>query len=99
MQDIRSREIKEKNNDPAKAVLNTYSYEASDGLEYFLTFEDPDDKTIFSLLRLRIPSNIYKPESQQIYEMTTEAARTSRDRSLLRPVSGKTLSDYIPELE
>jgi histone acetyltransferase (RNA polymerase elongator complex component) len=98
MQDIRSREIKEKNNDPTKAILHTYKYEASDGLEYFLTYEDPEDRTIFSLLRLRIPSSIHKPESQQIYEMTTEAAQTSGDRSHRRAVSGQTIPEYFPEL-
>lgn len=54
--DIRHREIKNKWNDPAKTVLNTYKYEASDWIEYFLTFEDREDRTIFSLLRLRIPN-------------------------------------------
>ena len=106
MQDIRSREIKEKNNDPTKAVLHTYTYEASDGLEYFLTYQDPEDRTIFSLLRLRIPSNIHKPESQQIYEMTTEASLPhTKSNSLLNSLpwegkeAAKNLSDYIPELE
>ena len=59
MVDIRHREIKNKGNDPANAVLHTYRYEASDGVEYFLTFEDPEDRTIFSLLRFRVPSFSY----------------------------------------
>ncbi len=54
MVDIRHREIKFWKNDPKKAVLNDYSYEASDWYEHFLTFEDPEDRTIFSLLRLRL---------------------------------------------
>ena len=54
--DIRHREIKDKWNDPQKAILNDFSYEASDWKEHFLTFEDPKDRTIFSLLRLRFPS-------------------------------------------
>lgn len=58
LMDIRHREIKDKKNDATKAVLNTYKYEASWGIEYFLTFEDPEDRTIFSLLRFRIPSDI-----------------------------------------
>lgn len=53
--DIRHREIKNKKNNPHDAVLHTYEYEASEGKEFFLTFEDPEDRTIFSLLRLRIP--------------------------------------------
>ncbi len=53
--DTRYREIKDWKNDPKKAILHTFEYEASDGKEYFLTFEDPEDRTIFSLLRLRLP--------------------------------------------
>ncbi|MDD2870694.1 MAG: tRNA uridine(34) 5-carboxymethylaminomethyl modification radical SAM/GNAT enzyme Elp3 [Candidatus Gracilibacteria bacterium] len=53
--DTRYREIKDGKNDPNKAVLHNYEYDASKGKEYFLTFEDPDDRTIFSLLRLRLP--------------------------------------------
>ena len=99
MKDIRSREIKEKNNDPTKAILHTYTYEASDGLEYFLTYEDPDDRTIFSLLRLRIPSSIYKPESQQTFKMETDDAKSQEenknpDRILLSSMPG-----YSPELK
>lgn len=53
--DTRYREIKDWKNDPKKAILHTFEYEASWWKEYFLTFEDPNDRTIFSLLRLRIP--------------------------------------------
>jgi elongator complex protein 3 len=31
-------------------------YEASGWIEHFLTFEDKEDRTIFSLLRLRLPT-------------------------------------------
>lgn len=53
--DIRHREIKDKGNNPENAVLHDFPYEASDWFEHFLTFEDPKDRTIFSLLRLRLP--------------------------------------------
>jgi elongator complex protein 3 len=55
MVDVRHREIKFWKNDPKNAVLHDYSYDASDWFEHFLTFEDPIDRTIFSLLRLRLP--------------------------------------------
>ncbi len=55
--DTRHREIREWKNDPKKAILHTFEYEASAWKEYFLTFEDPEDRTIFSLLRLRIPES------------------------------------------
>ena len=54
--DTRHREIKDWKNDPKKAILHNYEYEASTWKEFFLTFEDPEDRTIFSLLRLRLPS-------------------------------------------
>lgn len=57
MTDIRHREIKFGKNDPKKAVLHDFTYDASNGKEHFLTFEDPEDRTIFSLLRLRLPSD------------------------------------------
>lgn len=53
--DTRHREIKDWKNNPKDAILNNYSYEASKWKEYFLTFEDPNDRVIFSLLRLRLP--------------------------------------------
>ncbi len=53
--DIRHREIKDWKNDPKKAVLRTFEYEASKWKEFFMTFEDLDDRIIFSLLRLRLP--------------------------------------------
>ena len=98
LQDIRSREIKDKHNDPSAAVLQIMSYEASGGKEYFLTFEDPQDRTIFSLLRLRIPTSIYHPDSKQIYEMTTEAAASQEENRDKERVLKNTLPDYLPEL-
>ncbi len=53
--DTRHREIKDWKNDPKKAILNIYEYEASNWKEFFMTFEDPNDRTIFSLMRLRLP--------------------------------------------
>jgi len=103
--EIRSREIKDKDNDPTQAILHTYQYDASGGKEYFLTFEDPEDRTIFSLLRLRIPSSIVSPDTQQIFEMKTEAAKkiTSPLTPLLRREGNVienyyTTPDYIKDL-
>lgn len=55
LQDIRHRELKDKNNDPNSATLHDFPYKASGWKEHFLSFEDPKDRTIFSLLRLRLP--------------------------------------------
>lgn len=38
------------------AMLDIQFYEASGGHEYFLQFIDPEDRTVFGLARLRIPS-------------------------------------------
>ncbi len=63
--DIRFREIgfsdfaeREKSIEP---VLVRRDYKASDGLETFLSFESPDKKHLFALLRLRKPSDT-KPQ-------------------------------------
>jgi elongator complex protein 3 len=66
MQDIRHRELKNKKNKPEWAELHNYTYNASDGKEIFLTFEDPEDRTIFSLLRLRFPSILESDTTQTI---------------------------------
>ena len=71
MVDIRHREIKNKWNNPINAILNTYKYEASDGVEYFLTMEDQFDKTIFSLLRFRVP-NMTEFEKEDLYNVLPE---------------------------
>ncbi|GAB0175348.1 MAG: tRNA uridine(34) 5-carboxymethylaminomethyl modification radical SAM/GNAT enzyme Elp3 [Candidatus Altimarinota bacterium] len=60
--DISSREIRAKGNNPHDAVLDEYFYEASGGHEYFLQYIDPNDRTIFGLLRLRIPSQYFTRE-------------------------------------
>jgi elongator complex protein 3 len=41
-------------------------YEASDGHEYFLQMIDPTDRTIFALLRLRVPSQYFSGEDHYI---------------------------------
>lgn len=60
--DTCSREVKGKKNDPNNAKLVVREYEASDGKEYMLSMEDPQDETLFSLVRLRIPSQYFSKE-------------------------------------
>lgn len=97
--DIRSREIKDKSNDPTKAVLREYRYEASGGIEYFLTYEDPEDRTIFSLLRLRIPSSIVSPNSEQVYAMKTDAAKSQSENKDPNRILKSSITEYLPELK
>ncbi len=79
LQDIRNREIKDKINDPSKAVLNTFKYEASGWTEYFMTFEDSDDRTIFSLLRLRLPGKSWQNE---LYSLLPELKNSALIREI-----------------
>lgn len=58
---IRCREIKAEKL-PQKIKLFRYDYDASDGKEIFLSFEDPKRKNLLALLRLRIPSQILKKD-------------------------------------
>lgn len=60
--DISAREVRAKSNSPDNAILETTFYEASDGHEYFIQMIDPSDRTIFGLLRLRIPSQYFSGE-------------------------------------
>jgi elongator complex protein 3 len=73
IQDISHREVRLKNNNPLNSVLNILEYEASWGKEYFLQFIDPNDKTLFSLLRFRIPSQIFSQEKHYIKELQNAA--------------------------
>ncbi len=67
--DISAREIRAKTNSPFDAKLEIMEYEASKGKEYLLQFVDPRDRTLFWLLRLRIPSQYFTGEDVQIPEL------------------------------
>jgi ELP3 family radical SAM enzyme/protein acetyltransferase len=54
---IRCREIKDKNIDPNTAKLIVRTYPASNGTEYFISYETPDENTIFGFVRLRLVKN------------------------------------------
>lgn len=52
--DIRSREVRGRDIDLDSVVLVVRTYEASDGIEKFISFETPDEEIIVGFLRLRI---------------------------------------------
>lgn len=52
--DIRNREVKKRNIDPTTAILKVRKYIGSEGEEYFISFETPDEKILFGFLRLRL---------------------------------------------
>ena len=59
--DIRSREIgRHPEYDFSDAQLFIRKYNASNGIEYFISYESKDNKALFGFCRLRIPSNNYK---------------------------------------
>lgn len=92
--DIRHRELKNKTNDPAWATMNSYKYEASDGIEYFLTFEDKKDRTIFSLLRLRIPSGTPVIHESSEDSIASPMKKTNESGQVIQDVT-----DLMPELQ
>jgi elongator complex protein 3 len=58
--DIHAREIRGR---PfQKAVLNVIGYEAADGEEYFLSFDDPTQDALLGFCRLRFPARQLGPE-------------------------------------
>ena len=59
---IRCREVKERSNKNEKVFLFKEKYNASGGMEYFLSFENKDRTKLYSMLRLRIPSQIINHE-------------------------------------
>jgi len=51
---MRCREVKGKKTDVDKAELIVREYDASDGKEFFISYESPDRKILYGFLRLRI---------------------------------------------
>lgn len=54
--DIRSREVKLKTELINQAIIKHRTYKSSGGIEHFISFETPDESTIFAFLRLRLSS-------------------------------------------
>jgi elongator complex protein 3 len=63
---IRCREVKKGYNPQEKEYLLREDYNASDGKEIFLSFENKKRTKLFSLLRLRVPSFHYSSKSHFI---------------------------------
>ena len=63
---IRCREIKEKYNQKERIYLFRLDYKASGGKEIFLSFETKNRKKLYSLLRLRVPSQFFTKEKHFI---------------------------------
>jgi len=72
--EIRSREIKDEWNQKTKLKIFRTDYNASDGKEIFLSFEDINRNKLYSILRLRIPSK------------TKPIINTLKDSAIIREV-------------
>ncbi len=72
---IRCREVREKlvEEEFKKPVLFRQDYNASEGREIFLSFEDKEREKLFAFIRLRIPSHILKGETHYISELENAA--------------------------
>jgi len=63
---IRCREVKDKYDPNDRLRLFRIDYEASEGREIFLSFETPRREKLYSLLRLRIPSQVFSKKKHFI---------------------------------
>ena len=63
---IRCREARNKEFQISNIKFQVKKYQASDGTEYFLSYESKDKKTLYAFLRLRISNN---PNSELIKEL------------------------------
>jgi histone acetyltransferase (RNA polymerase elongator complex component) len=54
---IRCREVKRNNYDPENIEMKIREYYASNGTEYFISYESKDEKILYAFLRLRLSSN------------------------------------------
>ena len=91
---IRCREIREKYNPKEKIYLFREDYEASDGKEIFLSFENKNRTKLYSLLRLRIPSQCNEVRPRYIFPILkdTTIVRAVHTYGPLVPIGLKKLS-------
>jgi len=74
--------------------MNTLKYEASDGIEYFITFEDPEDRTIFSLIRFRIPSGTPVIHESSEVSIASPMKKHNESGEIIQDIT-----DVLPELK
>jgi len=79
---IRCREARQKSTNIKKAKLFIKKYQASEGIEYFLSYEDQKRQTLYAFLRLRIPTNKagLDQESKKLFQLVPEI----KDAALVR---------------
>jgi elongator complex protein 3 len=70
---IRCREIRKKYDPKEKVYLFREDYDASEGKEIFLSFENEKRNKLYSLLRLRVPSQIFNDKKHFISVLNNSA--------------------------
>jgi ELP3 family radical SAM enzyme/protein acetyltransferase len=92
---IRCREIKGRELDPLDIKLTINKYNASDGIEYFISYSSKDEAIIYGFLRLRIPSG----QSEIMEELKNcSLIRELHVYSKMTPVDSKTNSNNAQHL-
>lgn len=87
---IRCREIKANYSPDEKVYLFREDYQASGGREIFLSFEDKERKRLYSLLRLRIPSQFFEKKRHFLSVLEKSALlRELRTFGQLLPIGEK----------
>lgn len=88
---IRCREVRDRQQlNPKDIKLFIEKYKASDGEEYFISYEDEKRETIFAFLRLRIPSNYFTGKEHFINELNGSAiVRELHTYGQLTPIGDK----------
>lgn len=66
---IRCREIRDVSVDPKKLTMKTFEYDASQGKEFFISWDEPTLDRICGFIRLRIPSQFYSGKKHFIREL------------------------------
>lgn len=102
---IRCREVRGELKNIEKSKYKQIKYKASNGTEYFLSFNSPDDKLLYAFLRLRLPKDP-KPSLNQVQDdalmlqddiiipelIDAAIIREVHTYGKLAPLSGKTKS-------
>lgn len=87
---IRCREVKENYNPKEKLYLYRQDYNASEGKEIFLSYENKNREQLYSLLRLRIPSQVFEKKKHFIPVLQNAAIiRDIHTYGQLHPLSGR----------
>ena len=84
---IRCREVKQAYDPKEKIYFNRQDYNASDGKEIFLSFENKKRTKLFSLLRLRIPYNEPKKTSRASAQANSQVTVTAlQNAAIIREI-------------